>query len=78
MNHMFYAALSFDQNLASWNVSKVTSFENAFANAVAFQGRGLESWDVSSATTLSGTYTNNVALLLGVPKACMHLKDMTL
>jgi hypothetical protein len=45
MNLMFCGAVSFNQPLASWDVSHVTDMEAMFMDAAAFN-QPLDTWDV--------------------------------
>ena len=47
MGGMFCEAISFDRNLADWNVSSVTSMHAVFDGARCFSG-DLSRWDVSN------------------------------
>ena len=46
---IFYNAESFDQDLSSWDVFRMWSFDQAFYGTDSFKGTGPENWDVSSA-----------------------------
>ena len=49
---MLSLATSFNKDISSWNVSKMTSMYSMFSNASAFNNGGvsLDSWDPSSCT----------------------------
>src|SRR5690606_25944513 len=47
LNNMFKGTQSFNQDLSSWDVSYVSSFQEMFENAVAFNGK-LDNWKPGS------------------------------
>ena len=55
---IFYNAESFDQDLSSWDVSRMWSFDQAFYGTDSFKGTGLENWDVSSAYSMTSMFSN--------------------
>ena len=52
----FKYASSFEQNLAAWDVSSVTTLWDTFFLATSFTGAGLSGWDVSNNIDLQGTF----------------------
>ena len=52
MNNMFFEASSFNGNLSSWNVSRVTNMNYMFFEASSFNGN-LSSWNVSRVTNMN-------------------------
>ena len=52
MSNMFSDADSFNQDISSWNVSRVTDMRNMFANADNFN-QDISSWNVSRVTDIS-------------------------
>ena len=55
MDEMFYYALSFNQPLNNWNVSKVTDMEEMFWIATSFN-QPLDNWNVSNVTDMVGMF----------------------
>jgi surface protein len=71
MYRMFYVANAFNQNINSWNVSRVTDMNGMFINATAFN-QPIGSWNVSNVTNMGDMFTgvqlstaNYDALLIG-------------
>jgi surface protein len=54
---MFKEALAFNQNIGSWNVSKVSNMGQMFRGATAFN-QPIGNWDVSKATDMSSMFRN--------------------
>jgi surface protein len=52
---MFYNAHAFNQDISSWNVSKVSTMSYMFYNAHAFN-QDIDSWDISSLTNAAGMF----------------------
>ena len=52
MTRMFRSATSFNGDLSSWDVSKVTDMSNMFQSATSFN-QPLSSWDVSKVTDMA-------------------------
>lgn len=47
MSLMFYNAVGFNQNISTWNVSRVTSFNTMFANCAKFN-QPLQNWTINT------------------------------
>ncbi|WP_369012547.1 BspA family leucine-rich repeat surface protein [Flavobacterium anhuiense] len=63
MNSMFNAATLFNQPIGNWNVSKVTTFQQMFLNAVSFNNGGssdINNWtlNTTSSVNLSQMFQN--------------------
>jgi surface protein len=52
MRDMFLGATAFNSNIASWNVSSVTTMEGMFSNATTFN-QNIGSWNVSSVINMA-------------------------
>ena len=58
MSNMFDSASSFNGDLSSWDVSKVTDMVwHVHQSPTDFNGRPLNSWDVSSVTNMNDMFT---------------------
>jgi surface protein len=55
MEHMFYGASAFNQDLSKWDVSKVTVMASMFYGASAFN-QDLSKWDVSKVTVMASMF----------------------
>ncbi len=56
-SYMFQDAISFNQDISSWNVSGVTYMAGMFFSAVSFN-QDISGWDVSSVTGMSSMFFN--------------------
>lgn len=60
MNFMFRGATSFNQNIATWNVAKVTEMQGIFQGATSFN-QDVSSWSVESVVTLVDAFNGAAA-----------------
>ena len=60
MSNMFYNAISFNQDISSWNVSNVTNMSNMFNRATTFNGN-IGNWNVSSVTDMNNMFNHATA-----------------
>jgi hypothetical protein len=60
LERMFFLASSFNQDIDSWEVSKVVTFSSTFSFASSFN-QDLSSWNVASATILNGMFRGATA-----------------
>jgi surface protein len=52
---MFYKATNFNQNIGSWNVSKVTNMSYMFSNTANFN-QNIGSWNTSAVTNMNAMF----------------------
>ena len=55
MSYIFVGATSFNQNIASWNVSNITDMSGMFNNATSFN-QNIGSWNTSNVTNMSNMF----------------------
>jgi surface protein len=57
MNGLFFQATTFNQNISSWDVSKVTDMNNMFRGIDSSKfNQNIGSWDVSKVTEMGGMF----------------------
>ena len=58
---MFNGATAFNQNISSWNVSKVIDMSEMFYGATTFN-QDLKDWDVSPEASVTDMFTDATAM----------------
>jgi surface protein len=56
MSYMFQSNKAFDQDLSSWDVQRVQTFEGTFSAASQFTGRNIGAWNTSGCNSMQGTF----------------------
>lgn len=58
MGGMYYGAISFNQDLSSWDVSRVRNMNCMFKDAKSFN-HDLSSWNVENVSTMNHMFTGD-------------------
>jgi len=70
MSGMFNVASAFNQNLSSWDVSKVTNFQSMFGSAIAFANGGspdINNWTLNTSNPVNISYMFQSAFAFNQP-----------
>ena len=67
-------ALSFNQDISSWDVSNVTNMKEMFSGAASFN-QDIGSWDVSAVTDMDGMFAGIIGPLIPILGEMSFNKD---
>jgi surface protein len=73
---MFNGAITFNQNIGSWNTSGVTLMNAMFFDAVSFN-QNISGWDVSGVTTMANMFNFNGANVFNQPIGSWNVSNVT-
>jgi hypothetical protein len=77
LNGTFFGASIFNSTLSTWDVSRVTTMNSMFKNAIAFTAAGLDSWAPFSCTAMNNMFQGTSAAYTRTDATGTFITDLT-